>query len=73
MTAVPLQTLRDSAVGASWRTLLRISLRELRGGLKGFKIFIACLARALRQALGRQARTSPEQKTGTPGTLHHRG
>ncbi|MEQ1652841.1 MAG: FtsX-like permease family protein [Hyphomicrobium sp.] len=28
----------------SWRTVFRIGLRELRGGLKGFGIFIACLA-----------------------------
>ena len=29
---------------ADWRTILRIGMRELRGGLKGFQIFIACLA-----------------------------
>ncbi len=34
----------DTGGGASLRTLLRISLRELRGGLSGFKIFISCLA-----------------------------
>jgi putative ABC transport system permease protein len=28
----------------NWRPMLRIGLRELRGGLKGFQIFIACLA-----------------------------
>ena len=30
--------------GARTPAILRIGLRELRGGLKGFKIFIACLA-----------------------------
>ena len=29
---------------SSWRTILRVGVRELRGGLKGFQIFIACLA-----------------------------
>ncbi|NOT71945.1 MAG: FtsX-like permease family protein [Hyphomicrobium sp.] len=29
---------------ASWRTIFRLGTRELRGGLKGFGIFIACLA-----------------------------
>lgn len=32
------------SAGASWRTIVAIGLRELRGGLGGFKIFIACLA-----------------------------
>jgi len=30
--------------GAPWRTIVGIGLRELRGGLSGFQIFIACLA-----------------------------
>ncbi len=30
--------------GAGWRTILRLGTRELRGGLKGFHVFIACLA-----------------------------
>jgi putative ABC transport system permease protein len=34
----------DPAPGASAATLLRLGLRELRAGLRGFKIFIACLA-----------------------------
>ncbi len=29
---------------AGWRTIVRIGTRELRGGLKGFQVFIACLA-----------------------------
>ena len=29
---------------AGWRTIINIGLRELRGGLKGFQVFIACLA-----------------------------
>ncbi|MGR3761872.1 ABC transporter permease [Roseobacteraceae bacterium NS-SX3] len=29
---------------APWRLALRFALRELRGGLKGFRIFLACLA-----------------------------
>lgn len=29
---------------APWLTILKIGTRELRGGLKGFQIFIACLA-----------------------------
>ncbi len=40
-------TLRDDAsskAAAHWRIISRIGLRELRGGLSGFKIFIACLA-----------------------------
>jgi putative ABC transport system permease protein len=42
-------TVRDiSAEGArvrsEWRTILAIGLRELRGGIKGFQVFIACLA-----------------------------
>ena len=44
MTTAYLETSTGRAGSASWRTILRISLRELRGGLKGFKIFIACLA-----------------------------
>lgn len=28
----------------SWRTVLAIGLRELRGGIRGFQVFIACLA-----------------------------
>jgi putative ABC transport system permease protein len=38
--ATPLETPRL----AEWRTIVRIGTRELRGGLKGFQIFIACLA-----------------------------
>ena len=29
---------------APWRTIAAIGVRELRGGLSGFQIFIACLA-----------------------------
>ncbi|PPD00529.1 MAG: hypothetical protein CTY31_05290 [Hyphomicrobium sp.] len=29
---------------ANWRTIVRIGMRELRGGLSGFRVFIACLA-----------------------------
>jgi len=37
---------RDAADGrpAGWLTIFRIGTRELRGGLKGFQVFIACLA-----------------------------
>lgn len=31
-------------VATPWRTILRIGTRELRGGLKGFHVFVACLA-----------------------------
>lgn len=38
----------DGGVGASssasWQKILSIGLRELRGGVKGFQIFVACLA-----------------------------
>ena len=33
-----------AADGASWQRILSIGLRELRGGVKGFQIFVACLA-----------------------------
>jgi putative ABC transport system permease protein len=33
-----------STNAARWRTIFKIGTRELRGGLKGFQIFIACLA-----------------------------
>ncbi|MDC7784060.1 FtsX-like permease family protein [Rhodoplanes sp. TEM] len=37
---------RDAATGpiARWRTGLRIAARDLRGGLRGFGVFIACMA-----------------------------
>lgn len=35
---------RRADASASWRTILGIGLRELRDGLNGFQIFIACLA-----------------------------
>jgi putative ABC transport system permease protein len=31
------------ATGASWHLALRLARRELRGGLKGFRIFLVCL------------------------------
>jgi putative ABC transport system permease protein len=34
----------SKSVAASFRLALRIALRDLRGGLRGFGIFIACLA-----------------------------
>jgi putative ABC transport system permease protein len=34
----------SKSVAASFRLALRVALRDLRGGLKGFGIFIACLA-----------------------------
>src|SRR3954452_10378101 len=30
--------------GPSWSVALRFALRELRGGLRGFYVFIACIA-----------------------------
>ncbi|MBX6321546.1 MAG: ABC transporter permease, partial [Rhodospirillaceae bacterium] len=33
----------SDAVGGSWRLALRFARRELRGGLKGFRIFLICL------------------------------
>src|SRR5690242_14021577 len=35
---------RRSKPGSSLPLLLRLALRELRGGLKGFGIFLACIA-----------------------------
>lgn len=43
MTTADIPALAASPL-QSWRTVFRIGLRELRGGLKGFGIFIACLA-----------------------------
>jgi putative ABC transport system permease protein len=34
----------SSVSASSWPTILRIGMRELRGGLRGFQIFVACLA-----------------------------
>ncbi len=44
MTVTALAAPKVAAHPAGWRTLARIGLRELRGGLKGFHVFIACLA-----------------------------
>lgn len=34
----------NAAGGAGWRLALRFALREMRGGLSGFYIFLACIA-----------------------------
>jgi putative ABC transport system permease protein len=34
--------MRPTACGSDWR--MRLALRELRGGLSGFYIFLACVA-----------------------------
>ena len=44
MTTALAGSTRVAAKEAGWRTVVRIGLRELRAGLKGFQIFIACLA-----------------------------
>ena len=44
MTVTALIAPNVAASPAGWRTLARIGMRELRGGLKGFHVFIACLA-----------------------------
>ncbi len=41
MTAVSLVPAKD---GIGFASVLRIALRELRGGIRGFYIFIACVA-----------------------------
>ncbi|MEM9289665.1 MAG: hypothetical protein AAGA36_15110, partial [Pseudomonadota bacterium] len=33
-----------SAYQASWSDIWRFAMREMRGGLAGFRVFIACLA-----------------------------
>lgn len=40
--SMPREASRPTTAG--WPTILRLGTRELRGGLKGFQIFIACLA-----------------------------
>ena len=42
MTAVTAPLMSSNV--SPWRTIFKIGVRELRGGLQGFQIFIACLA-----------------------------